>query len=125
MRKFFFQLSNLSQLVFVLKNPTRWGLETTVSTIYAKLVLDIFEVCSLVTRINLSYMQQSYLCPKNQNYLLGKADLGFFYSYRLRSTTKITIFSTYVIDFSTCYSLNWCKKIQTVSLKLYLSKNET
>ena len=101
---FFFQLSNLSQLVFVLKNPTHWGLETTVSTISAKPVLDIFEVCSLVTRINLSYTQQSYLCPKNQNYLLGKADLGFFFNYRLRSTIKITIFSTYVIDFSSCYS---------------------
>ena len=123
--KFFFQLSNLSQLVFVLKNPTHWGLETTVSTISAKPVLDIFEVCSLVTRINLSYTQQSYLCPKNQNYLLGKADLGFFFNYRLRSTIKITIFSTYVIDFSSCYSWNWCKKIQTLLLKLYLRKNET
>ena len=34
-------------------------------------------------------MQQGYLCPKNQNYLLGKADLGFFLSYRLRTTIKL------------------------------------
>ena len=37
--------------------------------------------------------------PKNQNYLLGKADLGFFLSYGLRTTIKIRISSTfYVID---------------------------
>ena len=78
MKKFFFQLSDLSQPVFLLENPPHWGLETAVSTIFAKPILDIFVVCSLVPSMNLSYMQQSYLCPKNQNYLLEKADLRFF-----------------------------------------------
>ena len=36
-KKFFFQLSSLSLLVFVLENPTHWGLETSVCPIFAKL----------------------------------------------------------------------------------------
>ena len=49
-------------------------------------------------------MQQGYLSSKNQNHLLGKADLGFLLSYGLRTTIKITIFSTfYVIDNSLSY----------------------
>ena len=80
--------------------------------IFAKPLLDIFAVSSLVYRINLSHMQLGYLCRKNQNYLLGKTDLEFFLSYRLRTTIKIIIFSTfYVIDvFSSCFSWNSCKK---------------
>ena len=42
-----FQLSNFSQLVFSLENPTQWGLETAVCPIFAKPVLDIF--CGLFT----------------------------------------------------------------------------
>ena len=57
---------------------------------------------------------------KNQNYLLGRADLGIFLSYGLRTTIKITIFSTFFIDsFSSCYSWNLCKKIQTLSIKTF------
>ena len=63
-KKIFFQLSNLSQPVFLLENPTHWGLETAVCPIFVKPVLDIFAVCSLVPSMNLSHMQQSYLCPK-------------------------------------------------------------
>ena len=44
-------------------------------------------------------MQQGYLCPKNQNHLLGKAHLGFFLSYGLRATIKITILGTLSINF--------------------------
>ena len=118
---FFFQLSNLSESVFVLENPAHWGLETAVCPIFAKPILDIFAVCSLVPRINLSHTHQSYLYPKNQNYLLGKVDLRFFLSYRLSATVKIKIFSTfYVIDnFLSCYSWNLCKKIQILSIKLF------
>ena len=77
-------------------------------------------VCSLVPSMNLFHTQQSYICPKNQNYLIEKADLRFFLNYGLRTTIKITIFSTfYVTDkFSSCYSRNSCKKIQTLSIKL-------
>ena len=89
----FFQVSNLRWSVFVLGNPTYWGLETAAHPIFASLVLGIFAVCSLVPRANLSHMQQGYLCPKCQNCLLWKVDLGFFLSYRLRITIKITIFS--------------------------------
>ena len=98
---------------FLLENPTHWGLETAVCPIFVKPVLDIFAVCSLVLRINLSHTQQSYLCPKNQNYLLGKADFRFFLSYGLRTTIKITISSTFYVkdNFSSCYSRNSCKKI--------------
>ena len=64
MEKNFPRLSNLSQSVSVLDNPIHWGLETALCSIFAKLVLDIFAVCSLVSRINLSYVQQSNLCPK-------------------------------------------------------------
>ena len=90
---------SVSQSVSVLENPTHWGSETAVYLIFVKLVLDVFAVRSLITRINLSHMEWSYLCSKNQNILLGKADLRFFLSYRLRTTIKITIFSTfYVVD---------------------------
>ena len=99
---------NLSQSVFVTENPTYWGLETAVGPIFAKPVLDIFAVYSLLSRINFSHMQQSYLCLKNQNYLLGKADLRFFPSYGLRTTI---IFSTFYVtdNFSSRYSQNLCK----------------
>ena len=70
MENFFLQLSNLSQSAFLLENPTHWGLEVVVCSIFAKPVLGIFAVCSLVPRMNLSHTQQIYLCPKNQNYLL-------------------------------------------------------
>ena len=46
-KKIFFQLSNLSQPVFLLENPTHWGLANGVCPIFAKPVLDIFAVCSL------------------------------------------------------------------------------
>ena len=84
-------------------------------------VLDIFAVCSLVPSMNLSHTQQSYLFPKNQNYLLEKAELRFLLNYGLRTTVKITVFSTfYVTDhFSSCYSRNSCKKIETFSIKLF------
>ena len=57
-------------------------------------------------------MQQGYLCPKTQNYLLGKADLGFFLRSGWRTTIQITIFSTfYVIDnVSSCYSPKFVQK---------------
>ena len=101
-------------------NPLGRGLETAVCPIFAKPVLDIFAVCSLVPSMNLSHTQQSYLCPKNQNYLLEKSDLRFFLNYGLRTTIKITIFSTFYVtdNFSSCYSRNSCKKIQTLSIKL-------
>ena len=70
MENFFLQLSNLSRSAFLLENPTHWGLEVVVCSIFAKPVLGIFAVCSLVPRMNLSHTQQIYLCPKNQNYLL-------------------------------------------------------
>ena len=78
--KKFFQLSNLSQSVYLLENPIHWRLETAVCPIFVELILDIFAVCSLVPRMNLSHMQQSCLCSKNPNYLLEKNDLSFFIS---------------------------------------------
>ena len=64
MKKKFFKLLNLSQPIFSLENPIHWGLETAVCPIFVKPVLDIFAVCSLIPSMNLSHMQQSYLCPK-------------------------------------------------------------
>ena len=122
--KFFFQLSNLSQSTFLLENPTHWALETAVCPIFAKPVLDIFTVFSLVPRMNLSQSQQGYLCQKNQNYLLEKAEFMFFFSYGLRTSIKITTFNTfYVTDVLSCYSRSSCKKIQTLSKKLFFQKN--
>ena len=68
--------------------------------------------CKTHFRYFCSHMQQSYLCPGNQNYLLGKGDLRFFLSYGLRTTIKITRFSTFYIigNFSSCYGWNSCKK---------------
>ena len=66
--------------------------------IFAKPVLDIFAVCSLAPRINLFPYTAGLFIPKNQNYLLGNADLGFFLSCRLRTTIKITKFSTFYIQ---------------------------
>ena len=40
----FYQLSNLSQPVFLLENPAHWGLETVVCPNCAKPVSDIFAV---------------------------------------------------------------------------------
>ena len=60
---------------FLLENPTHWGLDIAVCAVFVKLILDIFAVCSLLPRMNFPHMQQSYLCQKNQNYLLKKADL--------------------------------------------------
>ena len=83
--KIFVQLSNFPKSVFALENPTHWDWETTVFPIFAKLVLDNFVVCSLVPWINLSHMQcRGFYAQKNQNYLLGKADLKFFLSYKLQ-----------------------------------------
>ena len=103
---------DMSKSVVVLENLIHWDLKTAVYPIFAKLVFDIFAVSSLVPWINLSHTQQGHLRPKNQNYLLGVAELGFFLSYELGTTIKITIFSTfYVIDnFSSCYRQNFCKK---------------
>ena len=75
MEKIFSQLSNLSQSVFVLEILTHWGLETAVCPVFVKPVLDVFAICSLVPRIIVSHTQQSYLCPKSPNCMLGKADL--------------------------------------------------
>ena len=72
MKKIFFQLSNLSQPVFLFENPTHWGLETAVCPISVKPALDILAVCSLVPSMNLSHTQQSYLC------LLENSDLRDF-----------------------------------------------
>ena len=118
--KFFYQLSNLSQPVFLLENPTHWGFETVVCPILVKPVLHFFVVCSVVPCMNLSHRQQSYLCPKNQNNLLEKADLRFFLIYVLRTTIKITIFSTFYVtnNFSSCYCQEFMQKIQTLSIKL-------
>ena len=95
MEKNFFQLPNLSQPVFLLENPTHWGLETAMCPIFVKPVLDIFALCSLVPSMNLSHTQQGYLCLKNQTYLLEKSDLRFFHNYGLRTTIEITIFGTF------------------------------
>ena len=120
--KNFFQLSNFSQLVFLHENPTHWSLETAMYPILAKLVSDIFTVCSLIPRMNFSHTQQSHLCQKNQNYLLEKADLRFFLGYGLRTTIKITIFSTFYVtdNFSNCYSWNSCKKNTDSEITTYI-----
>ena len=119
--KFFFQLSNLSQSAFLLENPTHWALETAVCPIFAKPVLDIFTVFSRVPRMNLSQSQQGYLCQKNQNYLLEKAYFMFFFSYGLRTSIKITTFNTFYVtdNVLSCCSRSSCKKIQTLSKKLF------
>ena len=55
---------------------------------FCETCLRYFAVCSLVPRMNLPHTLQSYLRPKNQNYLLEKANLRFFLSYGLRTTIK-------------------------------------
>ena len=78
----------MSQPVFLLKNPTHWGLETAVCPIFEKPVFDIFAVCSLVPSMNLSHTQQSYLCLKNQNYLPEHFDLRFLLKPRVQDSLK-------------------------------------
>ena len=96
-QNFFFQLSVFSQPVFLLENPTHWGLEIAACPNFAKPASDIFAVCSLVPSMNLSHTQQSYLCPKNQNHLLKKSDLRFFLNHGFRITIKITILSPFYV----------------------------
>ena len=95
MKKKLFQLSNLSQPVFLLDNPTQWGLETAVCPIIAKPVLDIFAVCSLVPSMNFSHTQHSYLCPKKQNYLLEKSNYNFQYFFMLQTIFQAVIVETH------------------------------
>ena len=64
MKFFFSQFSNLPQPVFLLENPTHWGLKTAVCLIFAKPILNNFAVCSMVPSMNLFHTQQSYFCPK-------------------------------------------------------------
>ena len=92
--------------------PNLLGLETAVCQIFVKPVLDIFGARWLVPSMNLSHMQHCHLCLNNQNYLLEKTDSSFFLNYRLRTTIKITNFSTFYVtdNFSSCYSWNSCKK---------------
>ena len=52
------------KFVFLLENPTHWGLETALCPIFVKPVLDIFAVCSMVLRMNLFYTPQSHFMPK-------------------------------------------------------------
>ena len=108
----FFPTFRFVKISILIENPNHWGLKTAVCPIFVKPVEDIFPVCLLVPRMNLYHTQQNYLCPKNQNYLLEKADLTFFFEYELRTIIKITIFSTfYVTDkFSSCYNQYSCKK---------------
>ena len=108
--KFFF--SKFVTIIFLTWKPNPLGLGNCSVSIFCETGFTYF--CSLFTGTwtNFSHTQQSYLCPKKQNYLLEKADLRFFLSYRLQTTIKITIFSTfYVTDkFSSCHSRNSCKK---------------
>ena len=120
-RKKFPALRFLSWSVVALENSTNWGLETAVCPTFVKMLLDIFAVCSLVPRINLSHLQKLFMPQKkNQNYVLEKTNLRFFLSYGLRNT-KITIFSTFFVigNFSSFYNRNLCKKIQFLSVKRF------
>ena len=76
MEKFFLQLSNLSQSAFLLQNPTHWGLEVVVCPIFAKPVLSIFAVCSLVPRINLSHTQYLFMSKKSKLITRGGGKYG-------------------------------------------------
>ena len=90
-------LSNNQLLYWKNKTIGAWKLQC--AQFFAKLVLDTIAVCSLVPRINLSHTQQSYLCLKNQNYLLGKVDLRFFLSYGLKTTINTSLFNNiYLTD---------------------------
>ena len=96
MEKFFsnFQICH-NQFLYLKTQPT--GVWKLWCQFLRNWFLDIFAVCSLVRKINLPHTQQSYLCPKNINYLLEKADLRFFLSYGLMTTIKITIFSSFYV----------------------------
>ena len=58
--------------------------------------------------------------PKKSKLLIRESWFRFFLNYGLRTTIKITIFITFYVtdNFSSCYSQNSCKKIQTLSIKL-------
>ena len=93
--------------------------ETVVCPIFAKPVLDIFAVFPLAPRINLPHT--GLFIPKKSKLLTTEGWFSIFLSYGLKTTMKITMFSTcYVMDnFSCCYSWNSCQKIQTLSIKLF------
>ena len=90
---------------FTLK-PTPLGLGNCSLLSFCETGLRYF--CSLFTGTKdefVPYATELFM-PKNQNYLLEKADLRFFLSYGLRTTIKITIFSTFYVtdNFSNSYS---------------------
>ena len=78
--KFFFPTFKFVTIrFFLLENPSHWGLETVVCPIFAEPFLDVFSVCLLVPRTNLSdSQQQSYVIKIS--YLI-KADLRLLLSY--------------------------------------------
>ena len=82
--------------------------------------------CSLVPRMNLSHTQQSYVCPKNQNYLLNKANLRFFLSYGLRTTKKsqYSVLFMLWITFQVAIVEICAKKYRLFKKTFYLSKND-
>ena len=105
--------------------PNTMGLgNCNVCSIFAKPVLDICAVCSLVPGINLSHTQQLFIPQK----LKIVSREGWFRVFPiLRVEDHNTIFSTFCVrdDFSNCYSQNLRKKIQILSIKLFSKKNQT
>ena len=67
-KKDFFQISNLSQPVFLPGNPPHWGLEAAVCPFCAKPVLDIFAVCCSTRHEFVSYATGLFM-PKESKLL--------------------------------------------------------
>ena len=118
-RKNFFWTFKFVIISFCTLKLNYWGVEPVVCPIFAKPVLDIFAVFPLAPRINLPHT--GLFIPKKSKLLTTEGWFSIFLSYGLKTTMKITMFSTcYVMDnFSCCYSWNSCQKIQTLSIKLF------
>ena len=101
--------------------PNQLGLENCSKPNFCETGFRYFWSLFTGTWMNLSPIQQSYFCTKNQNYLLKKVDLRFFLSCRLRITIKITICHV----FQVVIVKNCAKNTDPFNKNFFLRKNGT
>ena len=94
MEKIFFQLSRLPQSIFVLGNPSYWGLESAMCPIFVKPVLEIFPIVYRYLGNVFPVRQRAIYTQIIEKYLLEKENLRAFFCCGLESTKVITLSGT-------------------------------
>ena len=92
--KIFFQLLRLPQSIFVLGNPTYWGLESAMCPIFVKPVLEIFPIVYRYLGNVFPVRQRAIYTQINEKHLLEKENLRAFFCCGLEATKIITLSGT-------------------------------